>query len=149
MIIKTSHGAAKQDYAMPPPTTTTIVRRNLPANLLALLCLGSLAETVLEAAGKVAHESHATGTLSAAALGLVVVVEAAHLGALTETAGSASRLLNIVRRLSAPPADDVGLVVTGACAADTFRHGCEERWTSKRNLKGTLYCQRNSFAVGI
>lgn len=92
--------------------------------LLAGLSLGALAEAVLEAARQVAHESHAAGTLSAAALGLVVVVEAAHLGGVAEPAGRAGRLLHIVRGLSAATADDVRLVIARARAADTFGHGC-------------------------
>ena len=91
--------------------------------LLVLLGLGALAEVVLEAASQVAHVGHATGALGAAALGLVVLVESAHLCRSTISAGSAACLLDVEGRLSAPPADGVRLVVTRACASDTFRHG--------------------------
>lgn len=73
-----------------------------------------------------AHVSHAASALGATALGFVVVIVAAHLGAFTETARSTCGFLHVVGRLSAPPADDVRLVVTGAGTADTFRHGCEK-----------------------
>ena len=96
-------------------------RSGLDLDLL-LARLGAFTEAVFEATWQVAHVGHAACSLCATTLSLVVMVEPAHLGRSAEAARSTTSLLDVVGRFPASPADDVGLVIAGATAADTFRH---------------------------
>jgi hypothetical protein len=75
------------------------------------LCLSSLPESILEFAGHGLHVTHASSSFRAATLGLCAPVELSHL-LCGVSAGRASRLLDVVRSLSATTASRVGLVMS-------------------------------------
>jgi len=85
-----------------------------------LLGGGSLAETVLEAAGEGLEVAHAASALSSSALRLGGPVVAAHLGG-GVAARRALLLLDVERAHTAATAQSVRLVVAGTLRAGTLR----------------------------
>lgn len=88
--------------------------------LLLLLGLGTLPESVLEPASHVLHVAHAAGTNGSATLGLLSPIVISHFGG-GVSAGSTTLLLDVVRHLSAPTAGGVGLVVLFSAGGGSFR----------------------------